>query len=238
MVEFIFRERPPPRLASLTWSGAISQRVGRRSRPSATTFQVARSTPHDHEAWGGKTYNLAAAGATWIVAHSLAGRRREVRNQESVVAYWRSIGAYPALLARTGTPDITRRGDFRPGGSATKSNRWLFRNPPARLAGGFPALIISPATAEAATTATPPAAGACKVRARRPSFIDGQRAALEGLSIQPCDCFLNVFTFGEFDKAEASRRPCHLVANHHRRGHLKARAGYKLAERRIGSAVG
>jgi len=105
-------------------------------------------------------------------------------------------------------------------------------------AGRFPALIISPA-AEAIATATPaPAAGARKVVARRPSFIDGQGTALEGMSVQPCDGALNVFAIAEFDKAEASWRPCHLVANHHCRGHLKACIGYKFAERRVGRAMG
>jgi uncharacterized membrane protein len=34
--------------------------------------------PHDHEAWGGNAFNLAAAGAAWIVADSLASHRRQV----------------------------------------------------------------------------------------------------------------------------------------------------------------
>jgi len=49
---------------------------------------------------------------------------------------------------------------------------------------------------------------------------------------------LKVFALAELDKAEASWRPCHLVANHHCRGYLKTRVGHKFAERRIGSAMG
>jgi uncharacterized membrane protein len=43
------------------------------------------ASPHDHEAWGGNAYNLAAVAATWIVADSLAGRRREAQNQKNGV---------------------------------------------------------------------------------------------------------------------------------------------------------
>jgi hypothetical protein len=102
-------------------------------------------------------------------------------------------------------------------------------------AGKFPALIISspPEVISAATVA-----GSAEVRALGTSFIDGQGTALEGLPIQPCDCALNVFALAKLDKAKASWSTCHLVANHHCRGHLKARAGYKFAERRIGSAMG
>jgi hypothetical protein len=32
---------------------------------------------HDHVAWGANAYNLAAVGATWIFAKSLASRRQE-----------------------------------------------------------------------------------------------------------------------------------------------------------------
>jgi len=127
---------------------------------------------------------------------------------------------------------------FPPWGIRHKEQSMVLQKPADSSCRRVPALIISPAAAEATATTTTTTAGAREVRARRPSFIDGQGTALEGLSIQPCDCLLNVFALAEFDKAEASWRPCHLVANHHRRGHLKARAGYKLAERRIGSAMG
>jgi len=43
------------------------------------------ASPHDHEAWGGNAYNLAAVAATWIVADSLAGRRREAQHQKNGV---------------------------------------------------------------------------------------------------------------------------------------------------------
>jgi uncharacterized membrane protein len=33
--------------------------------------------PHDHAAWGGNAYNLAAVGAAWILASALARRRAE-----------------------------------------------------------------------------------------------------------------------------------------------------------------
>jgi hypothetical protein len=46
----------------------------------------AAASPHDHEAWGGNAYNLAAVGASWIVAESLAGRRRKAQKQKNGVA--------------------------------------------------------------------------------------------------------------------------------------------------------
>jgi hypothetical protein len=33
--------------------------------------------PESHAAWGGNAYNLAAVGAAWILAESLARRRGE-----------------------------------------------------------------------------------------------------------------------------------------------------------------
>jgi len=96
-------------------------------------------------------------------------------------------------------------------------------------------LIVAPAP-EAISAGTP--ARAREVRALRTRFIDGQGAALEGLSIQPRDCALNVFALAKLDKTEPSRGPSHLIANHHGRGHSKARIGYKFAERRVGSAMG
>ncbi len=39
--------------------------------------------PHDHTAWGGNAYNLAAVGAAWIFADWLAERAQPVRNQRS-----------------------------------------------------------------------------------------------------------------------------------------------------------
>src|SRR5208337_5069540 len=94
--------------------------------------------------------------------------------------------------------------------------------------GNFPTLVIAPA-AEAIPATTP--TGAMEVRARRPGYIDGQGTSLKGLPIQACDCPLSIFAITEFDKTEPSWRPCHLVADHHCRGHLKARIGYKFAER-------
>jgi len=95
--------------------------------------------------------------------------------------------------------------------------------------------LIIASTAEPVPITT--AAGSRKIRALGASFIDGQGTALEGLSIQARDCPLDVFAIAELDEAETSRRSCHLVANYHCRGHLKASIGYKLAERRIGRAM-
>ncbi len=108
------------------------------------------------------------------------------------------------------------------------------RQPPAR---NFLTLIISSA-AEVIPATTATTAGAGEICARGASFIDGQRPAIERLSIQAGDCPLNILAFAEFDKAEAARRPCHLVANHHGGGHLKARIGYKFGKSCIGRAMG
>jgi len=35
------------------------------------------ANPHDHPAWGGNAYNLAAVGAAWILAESIASRHAE-----------------------------------------------------------------------------------------------------------------------------------------------------------------
>jgi hypothetical protein len=37
--------------------------------------------PHNHVAWGSNAYNLAAVGAVWIFAESIAAKRRERRNE-------------------------------------------------------------------------------------------------------------------------------------------------------------
>ena len=37
--------------------------------------------PHDHVAWGSNAYNLAAVGAAWIFAESMATRRRDRANE-------------------------------------------------------------------------------------------------------------------------------------------------------------
>ena len=110
---------------------------------------------------------------------------------------------------------------------------WFFGGPPGLSPGNFPTLVISPA-AEAIPATTPTR----EVRALRPSFIDGQGTTLKGLPIQACDCPLSIFAISEFHKTEPSWRPCHLVTDYHCRGYLKARIGYKFAERRIGSAMG
>jgi uncharacterized membrane protein YphA (DoxX/SURF4 family) len=38
--------------------------------------------PKKHAAWGGNAYNLAAVGAAWILADSIAGRQEQVQNQQ------------------------------------------------------------------------------------------------------------------------------------------------------------
>jgi hypothetical protein len=98
-------------------------------------------------------------------------------------------------------------------------------------------LIVAP-TAELVPITTAATAGSRKIRALGARFINSQATAIEGLSIQPRDCALNVFALAKLDKTEPSRRPSHLVANHHCRSYLKACVGYKFAERRIGSAMG
>ena len=132
----------------------------------------------------------------------------------------------PVSLSRT----------FSARGAATQSVvACLFENPARTVYGKLPDLIISPAAG--AIPATIPTR-AREVRALRPSFVDGQGTSLQGLPVQACDCPLNVFAIAEFDKTKPSWRPCHLVANDQCRGHLKARIGYKFAERRISRAMG
>jgi len=86
-------------------------------------------------------------------------------------------------------------------------------NPPAQ---DFLALVIPPASVviPATTTATA-TAGASEIGARGTSFINGQRPALELLSIQAGDGPLHILTIAQLNKAEAARRACHLVTNHH-----------------------
>ena len=102
------------------------------------------------------------------------------------------------------------------------------------LARNFPSLVI----ASAAEVIPATTAGAGEIIARGARFVNGQRPAIERLTIQAGDCPLNVFAIAELDKPETARRPCHLVANYHGRGHLKARVGYKFAKDCVGGAVG
>src|SRR6516164_8125330 len=55
-----------------------------------------------------------------------------------------------------------------------------------------------------------------EARTLRASLVDSQGTALEGLTIQAPDRPLQVFAFGQFDEAESSRLPRHLVSNHQR----------------------
>ena len=97
-------------------------------------------------------------------------------------------------------------------------------------------LIVSPAP-----EVVPPAASAAgarrEVRALGASLIDGQWSAIEGLSIQACDCPLEIFAIAQLDKAKALRSSCHFISNHDRRGHLKSGIGYELSQRRVRRAV-
>jgi hypothetical protein len=103
----------------------------------------------------------------------------------------------------------------------------------------FRKLVISPPAEVVATaTATTTTAGSREICARGTSLIDGQRPAIESLAIQASNCPLYILTIGEFDKAEAARGPCHLVANHYGRGHLKACVRYKFTETCISRAMG
>jgi len=38
------------------------------------------ASPHRHDVWGGNAYNLAAVGAAWILAESLASRDAALRH--------------------------------------------------------------------------------------------------------------------------------------------------------------
>jgi len=38
------------------------------------------ASPHDHVAWGANAYNLAAAGAVWIFAETIARWRSDPRS--------------------------------------------------------------------------------------------------------------------------------------------------------------
>lgn len=42
--------------------------------------------PHGHAAWGGNAFNLVLVAVNWILADSLAARRREIQNQQSANA--------------------------------------------------------------------------------------------------------------------------------------------------------
>ena len=46
------------------------------------------ASPHDHVAWGGSAYNLAAAGAVWIFAESIASWRAEHGRQLAMGLIW------------------------------------------------------------------------------------------------------------------------------------------------------
>lgn len=57
------------------------------------------AAPHDHEAWGGNAFNLAAVGAAWIVADWLASQRKagaSVRHVEGLLRALRSRFSRPS----------------------------------------------------------------------------------------------------------------------------------------------
>jgi uncharacterized membrane protein len=47
--------------------------------------------PHDHAAWGGNAYNLAAVGASWILADQLARWKRERNTRKSASGHGLSL---------------------------------------------------------------------------------------------------------------------------------------------------
>jgi uncharacterized membrane protein YphA (DoxX/SURF4 family) len=56
--------------------------------------------PHNHVVWGSNAYNLAAVGAAWIFAESMATRRRE--RPDEVKPEMTLIGRHGQLPSRTG----------------------------------------------------------------------------------------------------------------------------------------
>ena len=152
------------------------------------------------------------------------------------------LAKHPFALFFSATPGQDRPANansvpptvYRPFG---RSSVWVrFANPSVRE---FLNLVISSAAeVVAATTTTATTAGAGEICARGASFVDGQRAAIERLAIQAGNRPLNILAISELHKAEATGRPCHLVADYHGGSHLKARIGYKFIQPLIGGAVG
>jgi hypothetical protein len=99
-------------------------------------------------------------------------------------------------------------------------------------------LEARPAIEAASVSSASPAPGPATARPRGPSLVHRQRTALKSLTIQSSDCPLEVFAFSQLDKAESPRHSRQLVANHHRRCHLKAGIGHKLVEVSVGGAMG
>jgi hypothetical protein len=69
------------------------------------------------------------------------------------------------------------------------------------------------------------------------SFVDGQRSALEALTVESADGTLRVFTFYQLDKSESAWLAADFVTNHHGRGHTKTGIRHELAERTVSSAM-
>jgi len=81
-------------------------------------------------------------------------------------------------------------------------------------------LVVSAATAArtsavmASAAAPAPAVGTpTEVGALRTRFVNGQPAALQRLPIEASYGPLQVLAISQFDKPEASRLACHLIAN-------------------------
>jgi hypothetical protein len=99
-------------------------------------------------------------------------------------------------------------------------------------------ILETPAATGATIGASAPAAlGSAKARALGLRLIHGQSPALQSLTVQSSDGSLEVFTFPQLDKAETPRRPRQLVANHHRRRHLKTGVNHEFAELSVADAM-
>jgi hypothetical protein len=98
--------------------------------------------------------------------------------------------------------------------------------PASPAAAGMPAATAPTASpASGATSSASP-----EVIARWTRFIDGQAAALQGLTIKAGDSPLQVLALRQFDESEAPRLSRGLVANDDRRSGMKTCAADELRE--------
>lgn len=66
--------------------------------------------PHDHAAWGGKAYNLAAVAAAWTCAEALAIRGSRFRISKARSLRWPKVckwTAYADLIHRLTPASLT-----------------------------------------------------------------------------------------------------------------------------------
>jgi hypothetical protein len=101
-------------------------------------------------------------------------------------------------------------------------------------------LVVSSTLESIPVTAAPAPAAAVPRRAGAlwASLVHRQGAAAKRLTVQASDCPLQVLALDQLNKAESPRVTRHLVSNHHRRGHLKARIGHELVERTVRGVMG